>query len=213
MTSKRRARKAFFRRAVSAVTLLAFVFTQTGAHAGPIADPTAPIGFRPTVSTAPSGASVVNIVAPTAAGTSHNKYSGFEVGAPGVVLNNSLAAGTSALVGSLGANPNLTGAFATVILNEVTGSSASSLAGPLEVFGAAAAVIIANPNGVACAGCSFLHAPRVTLTTGVPSYTGSLLGLNVTGGSIGVSGAGLDATGLQRLDLVGAQIAVSAPVP
>jgi len=212
MTSKRRARGATFRRAVSAVTLLAFVLTQTGALAGPIADPTAPIGFRPTVSTAPSGASVVNIVAPSAAGTSHNKYSGFEVGAPGVVLNNSRSAGTSALAGALGANPNLTGAFASVILNEVTGAGASSLAGPLEVFGAAASVIIANPNGVACAGCSFLNAPRVTLTTGVPFYTGSVLGLNVTGGAIGVSGAGLDATGLQRLDLVGGQLAIDAPV-
>jgi len=212
MTSKRRARKAILRRAVSAVTLLAFVFTQTGALAGPIADPAAPIGFRPTVSTAPSGASVVNIVAPSAAGTSHNKYSGFEVGAPGVVLNNSRSAGTSALAGSLGANPNLAGAFATVILNEVTGSGASSLAGPLEVFGAAAAVIIANPNGVACAGCSFLNAPRVTLTTGVPFYTGNVLGLNVTGGTVGVSGAGLDATGLQQLDLVGGTIAIGASV-
>src|SRR3990170_3782594 len=118
MASTKRARRQLFRRAVSAVTLVAFVLSPAGVLAGPIADPAAPISFRPSVSTAPSGASVVNIVAPSAAGTSHNKYSGFEVGAPGVVLNNSLAAGTSALVGGLGANPNLTGAFATVILNE-----------------------------------------------------------------------------------------------
>jgi filamentous hemagglutinin len=212
MTSKRRARKGTFRRAVSAVTLVAFVASPAGVLAGPIADPTAPIGFRPTVTTAPSGASVVNIVAPTAAGTSHNKYSGFDVAFPGVVLNNSLGAGTSALAGSLGANPNLTGAFATVILNEVTGNGASSLAGPLEVFGHAASVIIANPNGVACAGCSFLNAPRVTLTSGAPFYNGSVLGLNVTGGTVGVAGAGLDATGVRQLDLVGGNVAFTAPV-
>lgn len=212
MRSTKRARRALFRRAVSAVTLVAFVVSQTGALAGPVADPAAPIGFRPSVSGAPSGASVVNIVAPSAAGTSHNKFSSFDVEAPGVVLNNSLGAGTSALAGALGANPNLSGAFASVILNEVTGAGASTLGGPLEVFGASAAVIIANPNGVACAGCSFLNAPRVTLTTGVPFYTGSVLGLNVTGGTVGVSGAGLDASGMQRLDLVGAALAIDAPV-
>lgn len=212
MASKRAKRRAA-RRAVSALTLVAFVFTQTGALAGPIADPAAPIGFRPTITTAPSGASVVDIVAPSAAGTSHNKYSGFGVETPGVVLNNSLGAGTSALAGALGANPNFAGAFASVILNEVTGSGASSLAGPLEVFGHAAAVIIANPNGIACAGCSFLNAPRVTLTTGVPFYSPSgLLGLNVTGGTVGVSGPGLDASGIGRVDLLGGQIAVTGAV-
>ena len=80
MRSTKRARRALFRRAVSAVTLVAFVLAQTGALAGPVADPAAPIGFRPSVNTAPSGASVVNIVAPSAAGTSHNKYSSFEIG-------------------------------------------------------------------------------------------------------------------------------------
>ncbi|NJN40825.1 MAG: filamentous hemagglutinin N-terminal domain-containing protein, partial [Gammaproteobacteria bacterium] len=199
MTSKRRARRELFRRTVSAVTLVAFVVSQTGALAGPVADPTAPIGFRPSVSTAPSGASVVNIVAPSAAGTSHNKYSTFEVDAKGVVLNNSLGAGASVLAGALGANPRLSGSFATVILNEVTGLTASQLGGALEVFGNAASVIIANPNGVTCAGCSFLNAPRVMLTTGVPFNTGSALGFEVTGGSIGVAGAGLDASNVARL--------------
>lgn len=212
MTSTRRARSELFRRTVSAVTLVAFVVSQTGALAGPIADPAAPIGFRPSVSTTPSGASVVNIVAPSAAGTSHNKYSTFEVGAKGVVLNNSLGAGASVLAGALGANPNLSGAFATVILNEVTGSGASGLGGPLEVFGHAASVIVANPNGITCAGCSFINAPRILLTTGAPFYTGSTLGFEVTGGAIGVSGTGLDGSGLTRLDLIGGTLAIDAPV-
>jgi len=204
--------RSLFRRTVSAVTLVAFVLTQSWAVAGPVADPAAPIGFRPSVGTAPSGASVVNIVAPSAAGTSHNKYSTFDVETPGVVLNNSLGAGTSALAGALGANPNLSGAFAAVILNEVTGAGASSLSGPLEVFGYAAAVILANPNGIACAGCRFINAPRVTLTTGSPVFNAGALGFDVVGGTLAVSGAGLDASGLARLDLVARTIGVDGPV-
>ena len=67
MLSSERARRGFFRRTVSVVTLVTFVVSQTGAIAGPVADPAASIGFRPAVTSAPSGASVVNIVAPSSA--------------------------------------------------------------------------------------------------------------------------------------------------
>ena len=59
------------------------------AHAQIIADRTAPANQRPTVLTTPSGAPLVNIQTPSAAGVSRNTYSQFDVTQQGAVLNNS----------------------------------------------------------------------------------------------------------------------------
>ena len=48
-----------------------------------------------------NGITVVNIAAPNANGLSHNQYQQFNVGASGLVLNNSLGAATSRLAGAL----------------------------------------------------------------------------------------------------------------
>src|ERR1043166_1880165 len=203
--------KAALRPATCIATLVANVFSPSALGA-PIANPLAPIGFRPQLVVAPNGVTVVHIAPPSAAGTSHNQYIYFGVGPTGLVLNNSLADGTSVLGGPLPANPRLTGASATVILSEITGGGASSLVGALEVFGNSASVIVANPYGISCAGCSFINSPRVTLTTGVPTYLGDTLRFGVASGTINVSGPGLDALGLARLDLVAERIAIDGPV-
>jgi filamentous hemagglutinin len=62
-----------------------------------------------------------------------------------------------------------------VIVNEVVvAGAASRLAGSIEVFGAPAAVIVANPNGVTCAGCATVNSPRFMLSTGTPVWLDAL---------------------------------------
>ena len=123
------------------------------------------------VTTAKNGVPVVNIAAPSATGLSHNQYTSYNVGSQGLVLNNgntSQAYRQSQLAGQVAANTNLgAGAQASVILNEVTGSSRSVLAGFTEVLGGKADVIVANPFGITCNGCGFINTDRASLVTGM----------------------------------------------
>nr|WP_233284489.1 hemagglutinin repeat-containing protein [Agrobacterium tumefaciens] len=161
---------------------------------------------RPGVGTAPNGVPLVDIVTPNGSGLSHNKYGNFNVGTPGVILNNfNGEVGTSKLGGVTPGNSNLQGSGpASVILNEVTSQNRSSLLGPTEVFGGRADVIIANPNGITCDGCGFINTPRATLTTGVPDIgtDGRLNGFTVNNGDVtfGSKGANLS-SGDGRVDL------------
>jgi filamentous hemagglutinin len=86
---------------------------------------------------APNGVAVVDIATANAAGVSHNVYSQFNVARTGMVLNNgdsTQMTRQSQLAGQVGANMNLNGG-AKVILNEVRGTSRSTLAGHMEVLG------------------------------------------------------------------------------
>jgi filamentous hemagglutinin len=77
----------------------------------------------------------------------------------------------------------------------VNSSRASELRGYVEVAGQRAEVIIANPSGIVVNGGGFINASAATLTTGTPQFSGNTLtGYLVTGGTITVSGAGLDAS-------------------
>ncbi len=139
-----------------------------------------------------NGRDVINIVPPDGGGVSHNKYTNFDVGSNGVVLNNSKVGVNTTVGGAITANPNLTGANASIILNEVTSKNPSDLAGKIEVGGVAAEVIIANPNGITCRGCSFINTPRSTLLSGSHNG-GSLYDLSdafVTIGDTGIEGDG-----------------------
>ena len=202
---------------------LQVALAQSAPAARPVADPFAPIQFRPSIGATSTGVPAVNITAPNAAGLSVNRYERFDIDAIGLILNNSLAGGNTFLGGALGANPNLAGRSAQLILNEVTrtGSAfASLLAGSLEVFGAPARVIIANPNGIVCAGCGFLNTPRVTLTTGTAQFLdapdgaasafeqAASLAFDVRGGRVSALSA-IDG-GMQRLDIIAERIVLNA---
>lgn len=129
--------------------------------------------------TAGSGVPVLNIVAPNAAGVSHNQFFDYNVQRPGLVLNNALAAGNSQLAGQLGANPQFRGQDARLILNEVVSRNPSNILGPQEIFGRAADYVLANPNGINVNGASFINTPRASLVVGRPELdNGALARLN-----------------------------------
>ncbi|MEJ8561543.1 DUF637 domain-containing protein [Yoonia sp. GPGPB17] len=112
-------------------------------------------------------------------------------------------------------NGNLaTSGHATVILNEVSGTTRSVLEGALEVHGASADVIVANPNGITCDGCGFINTPRVTLTTGLAEIgaTGALSGFAVTGGDVLIGTNGADARATTIFDIVSRRISLQGPV-
>ncbi|WP_244136384.1 filamentous hemagglutinin N-terminal domain-containing protein [Burkholderia sp. BCC0405] len=207
------------------------------AAAAPIVDPTAPIAFQPAITQstgAGGGVPVVNITAPNAAGISLNQYQQFNIDPVGLILNNSLMSGTSLTGGNVQANANLNGRTASVIVNQVTSTGnayASMLNGPLEVFGAPATVVIANPNGITTRGTGFTNTIGVTLSTGAPQFLGSVggtatgfanakaIGYNVTGGHLQIEGnagvngpgAGIEGT-VGTIDLIGETIGINAPL-
>ena len=100
----------------------------------------------------------VNIETPSSNGLSNNQVDDFDVNADGTILNNSATGGTAQLGNTaVTGNSNITtGSEADLILFQVTGSSGSDLEGTIEVFGTEAGLIIANPNGIDCAGCGIV---------------------------------------------------------
>ncbi|WP_322006904.1 two-partner secretion domain-containing protein [Paraburkholderia tropica] len=229
-------------RATAAIMTVVMYFTPAmlladqAAHAAPpIVDPRAPVQFQPTITQTGAGVPAVNITAPNAAGLSVNQYSSFGVDAgTGLVLNNSLVSGTPLLGGALRANPNLAGRTATTILNQVTSTAPAILAGPLEVFGSPASVIVAAPNGVSVSGLSLTNAPGLVLTTGVPQFiTGpggaaasfanaGAVAFAVSSGNVSIHGApgstgangpgaGIEGT-VGNIDLIGQSVSLNAPL-
>lgn len=142
-----------------------------------------------------SGTQVIDIEAPNAAGVSHNIYREFNVSDKGLILNNSASDTTHSTLGNIAKNNNLKNGSASVILNEVTSTKSSALNGFIEVNGQKADVIIANPNGISCSGCSFVNTNKVVLTTGQVnlSDTGAISSYSVNQGNITVDGNGLNA--------------------
>lgn len=143
-----------------------------------------------------SGANVIDIEAPNAAGVSHNLYREFNVGPNGTILNNSASDVNHSTHGSIAKNNNLTNGSASVILNEVTSNKMSNLQGFIEVNGQKADVVIANPNGITCSGCSFINTNNAILTTGQVnlSDTGAIESYTVTQGKITIGDKGMNAS-------------------
>lgn len=152
-----------------------------------------------------NGVPIVNIATPNGSGLSHNQFHDYNVGAQGVILNNVAAqTGATQLGGIIVGNPNLTNRVAAqTILNEVIGGSPSQLRGYTEVAGQSARVIVANPYGISCNGCGFINTPRVTLTTGKPVLdNGRLDRFQVDQGSVTIDGAGLNASNVDRFEII-----------
>ncbi|AXV88392.1 hemagglutinin repeat-containing protein [Ralstonia solanacearum] len=205
--------RASRRRASALMLTAAGALASPGLHAQSLTVDRGASGPHPVVGVAANGTPVVNINAPSAAGVSSNAFTHYNVGQAGVVLNNSGQNSQTQIAGWVQGNPFLGNNSARVILNQVTSGNPSTLAGPTEIAGNRANLIIANPAGITCSGCSFIQAPRVTLTTGTPNFDalGNLSSLSVQQGQITVNGAGLDARGAQ-LDLLSRAMAINGAV-
>ncbi|WP_237897955.1 contact-dependent inhibition effector tRNA nuclease [Escherichia coli] len=163
---------------------------------------------------AANGVPVVNIATPNGAGISHNRFTDYNVGKEGLILNNATGKlNPTQLGGLIQNNPNLkAGGEAKGIINEVTGGKRSLLQGYTEVAGKAANVMVANPYGITCDGCGFINTLHATLTTGKPviNADGSLQALEVTEGSITINGAGLDGTRSDAVSIIARATEVNA---
>ena len=196
------------------VLSLSLVLQPVMLHAQTVPNPGIP-SATPSMEVAPNGVPVVNIVAPSARGVSHNRFSDLNIDPEGLIFNNSKTFGTSQLGGVILANPHLNGgSTARIILNEVTGANASQLRGFAEVFGDRAQFVLANPNGVTCNGCGFINTGRTTLATGLPRlHDGALVEVDVDGsGVLSIEGTGLNAEDAEALDLLARTIRVQASV-
>ncbi|MBH3404650.1 hemagglutinin repeat-containing protein [Pseudomonas glycinae] len=169
-----------------------------------------------TLDRAGNGVQIINIATPNGAGLSHNQFHDYNVSAQGVILNNgSNQASSTQLGGYIVDNPHLKNSgSAQAILNEVIGGSPSQLRGYTEVAGQSARVIVANPYGISCNGCGFINTPRVTLTTGKPVLDGSgrLDRFQVDQGSVAIEGAGLNATNVDRFEIITRSAKINAEI-
>lgn len=200
------------RSAVVWLVLYTQIWTPVLAQTLPISVDKSVPGQKPVVGVT-NGVPVVNIAPPSAGGVSNNRYTQFNVGPSGVVLNNSGAASQTQLAGQVAGNPMLGNQRAATILNQVTAPNPSQLMGMLEVAGNRANVIVANPAGITCNGCGFLNANRATLTTGKPVIgPDGTLGFDITGGRLGIEGAGLYGANLSQLDLMARTLELNAQI-
>ena len=167
----------------------------------------------PKIEEARNGMTVVNINTPNDKGLSHNQYNAFNVDEKGLILNNANRPVNTELAGYIMGNPNLVGPTANTILNEVTGTSSTSMNGALEVAGNKAHVIIANPNGISVNNGTFINASSATLTTGNPMINnGSVTGYNVQKGAITVGEKGLNASKTARTDMLAEAVKLNGKV-
>ena len=180
-----------------------------------LANPVVPAqgALGPKTEEARNGMTVVNINTPNDKGLSHNQYDAFNVDNKGLILNNANRPVNTELAGYIMGNPNLVGPTANTILNEVTGTGATSMNGALEVAGNKAHVIIANPNGISVNNGTFINANSATLTTGNPIINnGSITGYQVQQGSITVGEKGLNASKTARTDLLAEAVQLNGKV-
>ncbi|MCA8310006.1 filamentous hemagglutinin N-terminal domain-containing protein [Burkholderia sp. AU28942] len=188
---------------------LALMMPALAAHGQAVLRPDAGAAAQPGI-TAVGGTPVVNITAPNAAGLSHNRFTDYNVGANGLILNNSATSVHTQLAGTIAGNAQLGGAPARIILNEVTGGQVSRLNGATEIAGQAARLIVANPNGLVADGAGFINATRATLVAGKPVFDqdGGIASFE-TRGRLVVEGKGLDAADTD-VDLVARSLRINA---
>ncbi|MBR8216272.1 hemagglutinin repeat-containing protein [Burkholderia vietnamiensis] len=162
-----------------------------------------------------NGLPQVNIAAPSGAGVSVNTYNQFDVQKPGAILNNSPTLVNTQQAGYINGNPNFgAGQSARIIVNQVNSNAPSQLRGYVEVGGNRAEVILSNSAGIQVDGGGFINTSRAVLTTGTPYYgaDGSLGGFNVSRGLISVTGAGLNASNVDQVDLIARAVQANAAI-
>ncbi|EHG25164.1 hemagglutinin repeat-containing protein [Selenomonas noxia] len=179
-----------------------------------VADPAASSAQRPVVTEAgSSGIPLVQITAPSGE-VSLNRYDSFSVPERGAILNNAFLFANTQLAGYIEGNPNLIGGPARIIVNEVMGRNPSELRGFLEVAGAKASVVIANPNGILADGAGFLNTSRAILATGrsETDAAGNFTGIRVEDGHALITGKGLDARGADSAEIYARAIEINAGI-
>nr|WP_154325012.1 hemagglutinin repeat-containing protein [Pantoea sp. 201603H] len=187
------------------------LIAQDALAAGIVADGNAPGRQQPTVINTSNGLPQVNIQAPNKNGLSHNRYSQFDVGERGAILNNSRGNSKTQLAGMVAGNPWLAGGEAKVILNEVNSRNPSQLKGFVEVAGGRADVIIANPAGITCSGCGFINANTSTLAAGKTLIeNGRIKGYDVNNGRIRIEGKGLNDSQSNYTRLIARSVNINA---
>ncbi|MDO8277739.1 MAG: filamentous hemagglutinin N-terminal domain-containing protein, partial [Burkholderiaceae bacterium] len=203
-----------FARGFTALFMVQTLLAVAPAYAQITATPGAASGQKPLMDAAANGTPIVLVAPPSRAGVSRNLYEQFNVGAKGLILNNSTGNVQTQLGGWISGNLQLGLTPARIILNEVTGANASRLKGYIEIGGQKADLVIANPNGIHCDGCGFLNTGRATLATGTPQFgaDGALAGLDLRQGVLSVGPGGLDATQQQQLDLMARSVSVDGEV-
>ena len=174
----------------------------------------APIKYNVSVTTAPNGAEIVNISNANSYGVSINNHQKFDVGANGVVLNNSSNSSNTVLAGQIQGNQNMARGPADIIVNQVwSANEASQLNGMIEVAGQKAHVVIANAAGITCNGCGFINASRATLTTtDSPAYYDPQYRHTINGGEIIIKGDGLKAADADFTDIIAHSVKVDAAI-
>ena len=136
------------------------------------------------LSTASTGAAVVEIEGPNDKGLSRNRFDTFNVDEKGIVFNNNARqeAAVTKLAGAISSNRNFSGNAARTILVETLGKDSTRLQGMMEIAGSRADLIIANPNGITGDGFGFINVGRATLAAGRPVVeNGTLSGFDLTG--------------------------------
>ncbi|MEK6313025.1 MAG: hemagglutinin repeat-containing protein [Burkholderia gladioli] len=169
----------------------------------------------PAVIQTPNGLPQVNINKPGGGGVSVNTYNQFDVQKAGAILNNSATMVQTQLGGWINGNPNFgPNDAARIIVNQVNSPNPSQIRGALEIAGARAELVLANPSGIYLDGAGFINTSRATLTTGVPFYgaDGSLAGYNVNRGLVTVAGAGLNASNLDQVDIISRAVQANAAI-
>lgn len=186
--------------------LVALLITNTSpwiplAMANPVVPNSSPLG--PRMDIANNGTPIVNINRPNGKGLSHNQYDTFSINNNGLILNNANHPVSTKLAGYIMGNPNLVGPTANTILNEVTGTNATSMNGALEIAGRKAHVIIANPNGISIDNGTFINTKSATLTTGKPIIdNGTISAYKIDQGTINIGAQGFNTSKTARTDIL-----------
>ncbi|WP_199103400.1 hemagglutinin repeat-containing protein [Aquitalea sp. ASV11] len=176
-----------------------------------LADPAAPAGQRPTILNTASGAVQINIQTPTAGGVSMNQYRQFDTTTPVTIFNNGRSASQTQSAGWVAGNPWLAGGSARVIVNQINSANPSRLSGTMEIAGARADLIIANPSGLRIDGVTVLNANRSTFAAATPQLAGGVVqGFQTGNGMLQINGAGLNDSGSDYTTILARAVQLNA---